>query len=1228
MNVEFYKAKDIVYFLETEEKINKKFRERISWLLEADYHNAQTLKGTFIGPRKEIITPWSTNAVEIMQNAGVTGIKRIERFRSVGSKYKYDPMLEDVYRGLNKNSLEINMERIPVIHVKDIRKFNIESGLALSEDEIEYLENISKKQKRLFTDSEIFGFAQANSEHCRHKIFNGEYIIDGKKQKSSLFKLIKKTSNKNRNDIVSAYSDNCAFLKGYNIAEFSPQKADVPGWFRIKKINSVISLKAETHNFPTTVEPFMGAATGSGGEIRDRMGGGRGSIPLAGTACYMTSYPRHKKQNRKYSPKERDWLYQTPQEILTKASNGASDYGNKFGQPLIVGSLLTFEHKSKKVFYGYDKTIMLAGGVGYTNKKYALKRIPKKGDKLVMIGGDNYRIGMGGGAVSSVDTGAYSKKLELNAVQRSNPEMQKRAMNAIRGILESTDNPIVTIHDHGAGGHVNAFSELFENTGGIVYLKNLPIGDPTLSDKEIIGNESQERMGLIIKKSDWAKVKKICEREKAPVYMVGKVTGDDKIIFKNAENKKPIDIDVNFLFGKPPRTIIDAKSTKETFNKIKCPKNKFDENLKSVLMLEGVGCKDWLTNKVDRSVTGRIAQQQCVGKLQLPLSGVGITTLDYTSNKGISVSMGHNPIVGLIDAPAGSVMSIAESLTNMVFAPLRNGIKAVSLSANWMWPSKMRGEDARLYSAVKAASDFAIELGINIPTGKDSLSMTQKYEDGNIVRAPGTVIISASGACDNILSVVTPDIKPVKNSKLLYINMSGIKDNPLGGSSYAQTQASIGQKVPTVKNAKLFVKSFNFIQKLVKENTILAGQDISSGGFITALLEMAFTGDCGIELKPVSSNKSFHEFLFCEKPGVIIQVNSDEEKDIIKRAKKEGIDITSVGKPVFDSKKLDIKTKHFSYKADIKELRKIWFTPSYQMEKKQVPEIIAKKRFNNFDKQPLSFSFPTSFNGKMKKENLLRTKKTGVKAAIIREKGTNGEREMAYALFAAGFDVKDVMMTDITSGRENLEDIQFAVFCGGFSNSDVLGSAKGWAGSFRYNKQAESTLKKFYKRTDTLSLGVCNGCQLMVALDLVYPKNKNKPVMLDNDSKKFESSFINVDIPENTNAILFDGLQGSKLGIWVAHGEGKMLLEGKESEYDIALKYSSDKYPANPNGSSYNAAGIVSHDGRHLAMMPHLERAIMPWQWAYYPQDRKKTDKVTPWLKAFINAKEWIKKQI
>ena len=1324
--IRFFKTpQQSVVATEVDHELTQEEVKELCWLYgNAELTDGDSLPGYFVGPRREMVTPWSTNAVEITQNMGLKGIRRIEEYFAVDSKdAEHDEMLQRMYDGLDQRIFTVNIKPEPIKHVENLEEYNEQEGLALSPEEIEYLHGLEKQNGRPLTDSEIFGFAQINSEHCRHKIFGGTFIIDGKEMDSSLFAMIKKTTQENPNKILSAYKDNVAFAQGPVVEQFAPKDQSTSDWFQVKDIESVISLKAETHNFPTTVEPFNGAATGTGGEIRDRMGGGVGSWPIAGTAVYMTAYPRLTDDEGAARDWEdilpvREWLYQTPEQILIKASNGASDFGNKFGQPLICGSVLTFEHQEAPLSspegdtnvlksneapsgavggaptkYAYDKVIMLAGGVGYGTKRDCLKKEPQKGNKVVVVGGDNYRIGLGGGSVSSVDTGRYSNGIELNAVQRANPEMQKRAYNLVRALCEEDVNPVVSIHDHGSAGHLNCLSELVEECGGEIDMTKLPIGDQTLSSKEIIANESQERMGLLIDEKHIDHVRKIAERERAPLYVVGETTGDAHFSFKQGDGVKPFDLDVAQMFGHSPKTIMRDNTVERHYENVTYTQDKIEEYLERVLQLEAVACKDWLTNKVDRSVTGKIARQQCQGEIQLPLSDCGVVALDYRGKKGIATALGHAPQAGLADPAAGSVLSVAEALTNIVWAPLADGMDSLSLSANWMWPCRSQeGEDARLYAGVKALSDFCCELHINVPTGKDSLSLSQQYPNGEKIISPGTVIVSAGGEVSDVKKVVSPVLVNDKNASLYHIDFS-FDEQRLGGSAFAQSLGKVGDDVPTVKNAEYFADAFMAVQQMIEKGWIMAGHDISAGGLITTLLEMCFANTKGgmhINLHDICKDGDVVKALFAENPGVVIEVSDEHKQEFKDFMEEQGVGFAKIGYPVEDSRSIVVvggsgtaaaqpteatetrekdsgtaaaqpteamerreKAEATELCFDIEGLRDVWYKTSYLLDRKQSFNGKAKERFENYKKQPIEMQFNKDFKGTLAQYGISadRREKTGIKAAIIREKGTNGEREMAYCLYLAGFDVKDVMMTDLISGRETLEEVNLIVFCGGFSNSDVLGSAKGWAGAFLFNPKAKEALDKFYARKDTLSLGICNGCQLMVELGLTesseqrterygYSQGDNsnhtsqvsplrsqlRTKMLHNDSHKFESEFISLSIPQN-NSVMFGSLSGTKLGLWVAHGEGKFLLPEAESKYNIIAKYNYHGYPANPNGSDYDVAGICSADGRHLCMMPHLERAIFPWQNAWYPADRRQ-DEVTPWIEAFVNARKWIEKTL
>ena len=1218
-----------LYVVESQEALDPTSLDRLIWLFAGAQPLAEhELKGHFVGTRRELVTPWSTNAVEIVRNMNIPGVKRIEEFTEVATAdAAYDPMLQHRYEGLDQSVFVTDFSAAPIASVTDIRAYNEAEGLALSEEEIVYLEELAGRLGRPLTDSELFGFSQVNSEHCRHKIFGGTFVLDGEEQERSLFSMIKDTSAANPNHLVSAYKDNVAFIDGPKALEqFAPASGDKPDFFVRKSIDSVLSLKAETHNFPTTVEPFNGAATGTGGEIRDRMAGGRASVPLAGTAVYMTSYPRTAADRpwEQYSA-ARPWLYQTPRQILTKASNGASDFGNKFGQPLICGSVLTFEHEGKtgEPTYGFDKVIMLAGGVGYARRSDAQKGTPEPGEEVVLLGGDNYRIGMGGGAVSSVNTGQYAGAIELNAVQRSNPEMQKRVENVIRTLSESEDNPIISIHDHGAGGHLNCLSELVETTGGHFDLSAFPIGDETLSSKEIIGNESQERMGLLVKGDAVERIARIAERERAPMYVVGRTTDDMHLTFEEAGGDKPIDLALSDMFGSAPKTYMVDKHIDKTYPALSYDAARVEHYLDEVLQQEGVACKDWLTNKVDRSVTGRVARQQCQGEIQLPLSDCGAMAVDFRGRAGIATSIGHAPVAALVDPVAGSQLAIAEALTNIVFAPLTYGLEGVSLSANWMWPCRNEGEDARLYDAVEAASDLAISLGINIPTGKDSLSMTQKYPDGSKVLSPGTVIISAMAEVSDVKEILSPVLRLDPKYPVYHIDFS-FAPLALGGSALAQALGQLGDETPYIAEPEYFREAFAAVQEALRRGILVAGHDISGGGLITALLELCFShteGGLSVDLSAFPES-DWVKLLFAENPGVLVQTSDPEQLEALLRDASLGF--VRLATPVLGSRTLTLQQGDRRLELDIDQKRELWYRSSYLMDQHQSGEELARQRFEHYKEQPLRFRFPEGFDGKLASLGLDpdRSTKAPVRAAILRDKGTNGEREMAYALWLAGFDVKDVHLTDLISGRETLEEVQLIVFCGGFSNSDVLGSAKGWAAGILFNERAKATLDRFYARPDTLSLGICNGCQLMAELELLYPEHELKHKMAHNDSHKFESAFVSLTIPEN-HSVMLGNLAGSELGVWLAHGEGKFDLPYSSDRYHVIARYAYEGYPANPNGSPEGIAGLCSADGRHLALMPHPERAIFPWQCGYYPECERASHEVTPWMQAFRNAYDW-----
>ncbi len=856
---------------------------------------------------------------------------------------------------------------------------------------------------------------------------------------------------------------------------------------------------------------------------------------------------------------------------------------------------------------------MQAGGIGMGKATQALKDSPKAGDQIVLLGGDNYRIGMGGAAVSSADTGAFSSGIELNAVQRSNPEMQKRVANTVRALVESDANPIVSIHDHGAGGHLNCFSELVEDTGGRIDIDALPVGDPTLSLKEIVGNESQERMGLVIAPEDIPLLLRVAKRERAPMYVVGEVTGDHRFtLASNSQGIAPVDFALADMFGSSPKTILDDQRIPRNYAAVPYETSQLMHYLEQVLRLESVACKDWLTNKVDRCVGGLVAKQQCAGPLQLPLNNCGVMAMGFDTPFGIATSIGHAPLVSLINAAAGSRTAIAEALANIVWTPLEEGLRSVSLSANWMWPCKNPGEDARLYEAVQAASDFAIGLGINIPTGKDSLSMKQKYPDGDVL-APGTLIVSAAGVCNQIRAVVEPVLQ-LHAGPIYYLSLAK-GDFVLGGSAFAQVQNKVGDRCPDILAPEDFVAAFEGIQRLIKAGLIVAGHDVSSGGLITTLLEMCFAQTsvaAALDLSPLGEADTL-PLLFAENCAWVFQL---KDEAAVAALEAIGLSAHRIGRAV-EGKELHLQNGEASYTFPIAHLRDMWYETSWLLDQKQTANGLADQRYQNYKQQPLRYQFPANFSGEIPERG--QNKQRPI-AAVLREKGSNSERELAHALYLAGFEVRDVHMTDLMSGRETLEQVQFLGAVGGFSNSDVLGSAKGWAGAVRYNEQAKAALDAFFAREEVLSVGICNGCQLFMELGLIIPDSAAK--MTYNESHKHESGFTSVRIQEN-NSVMLSGLAGSTLGVWISHGEGKFVLPQAADSYPIVATYGYEGYPANPNGSDHNTAMLCSADGRHLVMMPHIERSMFPWNWAHYPADQA-TDAISPWIAAFVHAREWL----
>ena len=1260
---------------------------KLKWLLKETYEPEMFGEESFfqgnvmeVGPRLAIVTPNSTNAVSICSACGLDSVKRIEQTRrfsiSLENSSNLSPeQLNDIYALIHDRmteqpyleppkSFEPDIEPEPVqlipllengIEILD--DTNKKLGLALDKQMMQYVFDHYSKMGRNPTDVELFMFGQLNSEHCRHHLFKGNFVIDGKRMKKSLFDMIRSTTKANPGNIVVAYEDNAAVTSGRPVNIFRPSDPVIPSAFTagIEMISD--AFKAETHNHPTTISADPGAGTGLGGNIRDIQGVGRGGTVLGALAIYnvanllISGYDLP--WEKEYAPHPS--RFQTPLEIIIEASNGASDYGNKFGVPLTTGSCTSFELINGSEHYGWKKTCMVAGNWGIINHSHALKEELHKGYLIVQIGGDRYPIGLGGGSGSSKDAGGQKADLDFDSVQRANPEMENRNESVIRACAELGDkSPIVSITDLGAGGECVALPEIVHPHGAKYELRNIPCGDRTMSVLVFWCNESQESMVMIIKSRSLSILEQICDRNRCPMYVVGKVTADGKLVLtdKDApetasrEQQVPIDLDMEFLLANLPEMTIECESLPNQLSSLKLPEGvSIMGALERVLRLLKVGSKNFLTRKVDRSVGGLSAQQQTVGPLQLTLADCAVSARSLFGTTGIAAAIGEQPIKGLIETEAGGRMSIAESLTNLVWAPIED-FSSINFSATWQWPCKQPGEDERLYNAVRATTDLCKDLGLRIPVGKDSVSMTawttlngKKHS----IKSPGSVQMISFAPCSDITKVVTPDIKKPGEDLLIMLDLSG-GNKRLGGSVLAQVYEQLGDQTPDVDDPNLLRKGFEAVQELIEQNLVLSGHDVSDGGLITCLLEMAFAGNCGLDLDfgktEVFSGRDVFASLFAEELALVFEILPADLQEVTKKLNSYGFEFENnavvLGKA---TKKPGIQIKYQQrvvLDADMRDLRDIWQQTSFELDKLQANPAcaVAERKVNCDRKGPdyqLTFKPVSTPDKKMKAGNK-------PKVAILREAGTNGAREMAGAFFAAGFEAWDVTMADIAEAKVSLKDFRGVAFSGGFSFADVLDAGKGWAGVIMFNEKIRDEFKAFCERDDTFSLGVCNGCQVMALLGWIPWRGidiHKQPRFVRNESNIFESRFISVKICPSKSIFLKD-MAGSVLGAWIAHGEGKclwpdekILNQAVDSENNLApIRFVDDdgkqteQYPFNPNGSKLGITGVCSRDGRHLALMPHPERLFQYWQWPYWP-DKWSDLKVSPWLKLFQNARKW-----
>ena len=1119
-----------------------------------------------------------------------------------------------------------------------LKKINTEMGLGLDDWDIEYYYNLFVKDlKRNPTNVECFDLSQSNSEHSRHWFFRGKLIVDGKEISENLMQIIKQPLKANPNNSVIAFKDNSSGIKGYEIKTIIPQNLGRHSRFKEANLKYHVIFTAETHNFPSGVAPFPGAETGTGGRIRDVQATGKGAHVIAGTAAYCVGNLRIPGYKLLWEDESFEYPNNlaSPLQIEIEASNGASDYGNKFGEPVIQGFTRSFGMRlANGERREWIKPIMFTAGIGQMDARHIEKGQPEKGMLVTKIGGPAYRIGMGGGAASSMIQGENIAELDFNAVQRGDAEMEQKLNRVIRACVElGSDNPIISIHDQGAGGNCNVVKEIIYPAGAKIEIRKIQIGDNTLSVLEIWGAEYQEQNALLIKPDKADIFEELCKREKVPFSFIGQITGDGYIVLHDEnDGSAPVNLDLEKILGDMPQKTFKLERIEPSLKPLKLPGDiTVRDALDRVLRLVSVGSKRFLTNKVDRSVTGLIARQQCAGPLHLTVSDVAVIAQSHFGLTGAAISIGEQPIKTLINPSAMARLSVGEALTNIVWAKI-SALEDIKCSGNWMWAAKLPGEGARLYDAAVAVRDIMFELGIAIDGGKDSLSMAAKIvskDKSETIKSPGTLVISAYATCPDITKVITPDIKQPGKSKLLFIDL-GNNRNRLGGTSLAQVYNQIGNESPDVDDPKLLKKAFNAVQELISKDLILSGHDRSDGGLITTLLEMAFAGNCGIKVEMQDAGCRMQDeifaLLFSEELGLALEYLPEKEEEIISLLKNSDVPYQVIGKTTSEKRiKINLITHHASritvLDEDMRILRGIWEETSYQLEKLQVnPDCADEEKKVIFDRK--GYNFNLSFTPEQTSPEIM--KKAGKPSvAIVREEGSNSDREMTSAFYQAGFDVWDTTMTDFLEGKVNLDSFRGIAFVGGFSYADVLDSAKGWAGVIKFNKKIYEQFQKFYNRPDTFSLSVCNGCQLAALLGWIPwqgIEDKFQPRFIHNVSGRFESRFVSVKIFPSPS-IMLKGMEGSMLGIWVAHGEGRAyspkedILNKVEKDSLAPVRYVDDDgnvtniYPFNPNGSVNGIAALCTPDGRHLAIMPHPERTFLKWNWAWMPEEWKKTSR-------------------
>ncbi len=1259
----YYRAVDdsleYCFYIETNRELDQDELTALNWLLSETFQPHMFSRDSMLengdivelGPRMNFETAYSTNAAAICNSCGITKITRLERSRRYkvpggGARQQFiednhDRMTECLYeKPLSTFSTGIKPEKMFTVPLMEkgmdaLKDINEKMGLGLDSWDLDfYFDLFVNKIRRNPTNVECFQLSQANSEHSRHWFFKGRMLIDGREMPKTLFQLIRAPLDANPSNSIIAFKDNSSAIKGFNIETIIPEKPGYPSRFVPEKAAYHIILTAETHNFPSGIAPFPGAETGTGGRIRDVEATGRGGLVVAGTAGYCTGNLHI--PGFKIPGEDKDFIYPSnmaaPLDIMIGESNGASDYGNKFGEPVIQGFTRTY---GQRIAGGerreWVKPIMFSGGIGQMDSRHSEKQEARKGMLIIQIGGPAYRIGMGGGSASSLIQDEAREELDFNAVQRGNAQMEQKLNRVIRACIEmGEDNPILSVHDQGAGGPCNVLTEIVEPAGGKIEIRNIQLGDRTMSVLEIWGAEYQERNAFLIAKEKLDVLQGICDREKVGLENLGEITGDGRIVVHDSKDgSTPVDLDLGQILSNIPQKTFEMKSINKKFDNLDIPENlDIAGALRMVFNLPSVGSKGFLVRKVDRSVTGLIARQQCCGPLQLPVSDVSVIAQSHFGLTGAAISIGEQPLKIMIDAAAGARMSVAEALTNMVWAKI-TGIGDIKCSVNWMWPAKLPGEGAELYRSAEALSRIMTDLGIAPDGGKDSVSMAARVGD-ETVKAPNEVVISAYAPVPDIGKIVTPDIKKPGQSSLAIIDISDGMAR-LGGSALVQALGQTGGDSPDIDDSQKLAAAFNAVQELISKDLVLSGHDISDGGLITALIEMAMAGNCGIDIDIPSQGKNNFEQLFAEEAGLVFEYEASHKEKIKKILSRYGIQLASAGKT---AKKKNITIKISGQKIldeDTDTLISWWEEISDKLEENQMDPGLAREQASSHGRKGPSYSL-TFDPGDIAVDSSYKPK-----VAIIREEGSNGDREMTSAFHMAGFEAWDIAMTDLLSGKADLKDFRGAVFVGGFSYADVLDSAKGWAGTIRFNSRLKSMFDSFYSRPDTFSLGVCNGCQLMALLGWVPWRDINEasqPRFIANPSGRLESRWINVRI-NSTPSIMLSGMEGSHLGVWINHGEGYFncpdsnVFDRIKEKGLVPLQFIDDdgrpteSYPFNPNSSPEGINSLCSPDGRHLAMMPHPERAFLTWQWPWIPGDWKKKFKYSPWFKMFVNASRW-----